>query len=167
MSTERLSASVSVSELLGKQHFVIEDTFICRKNGVTDETARQNVLARLSQEGITVNSPIGITFCDSEENRTIEIIKALGLKKSLGENNIPQMYIVSTTEGDAHGLFEKISNLITTKNLIMDGVSGEHITILQLNASVRSKITDMRTGLSLVALKRGEPAYPMHPTPAH
>ena len=57
--------------------------------------------------------------------------------------------------------------MIINKNPIMKDIDGKNITILQLNASAVSRITDKETGIVMGTLQKNTSAYPpMHPTPA-
>ncbi|MBI4096621.1 MAG: hypothetical protein HY425_02785 [Candidatus Levybacteria bacterium] len=164
VSEKDLSGHNNPLELLRGSNIVLADSFTIRTNGFPDQLIRQDIANRLSRQGIT--GPVTVTFCNSKQKKVEEIITSLKLKKALNAAKDPWMGIITTTTDDARALFERISVLLTTKDPITEGMDGKDITILQLNADLHNTITDMRTGLKIVTLKKGELAHPMHPTPA-
>lgn len=152
-------------ELLRETSFVVfADAFVVR-DGSSDETARNNAYAHLHKEGIS--DPGAIIFCNSSKNRTNEIIRSLKLQRDLSDKKGVQMTIVVTETDDLFNLGQAISGLFTAEDKTVEGIEGKNITILQPNAEDHIDVTDIRSGVRIVALKRGEPAHPMHPTPAH
>ena len=76
------------------------------------------------------------------------------------------MIIVGFDAVQLQKMFQDIPSMIKEENSIMKGVDPKIITILQLNAKNHmDSITDVRTELTLAALKREESDLPMHPTP--
>lgn len=149
---------------LGGTNFVLADAFVVRTNRLPDQAVRSNAQDYLANQGMDAVG--SIIFCSSQKNKLEEIIRSLKLKHALNADKYPQMTIVVTKGEDLFDLSQAISGLFATKDEIVKGIDGKNLTIVQFNAPEHIDITDIRSGLKAVALKTGEPAYPMHRTPA-
>lgn len=151
-------------ELLKGRTYVVAETFFIG-NGSSDETVEEEVRSRLSNQGVT--DTVEVTLCNSEEERIKEIINSLKNQKVQRASDDPWMGIAGFNADELQEIFNAISVMIIEKDPILEGIDGTNITILQLNAPSSSTVTDIGTGLKIAAIKKGEHAYPMHPTPAH
>ncbi len=97
---------------------------------------------------------------------TSAIITSLKEQRKQKTNNDPLMYILGFIPEQLQEVFEGISQMIREKHPLMEGIDGGNITILQLNAPLSNRFIDEETGVTMATLKKGEPAYPMHLTPA-
>lgn len=151
-------------ESLSGRNYVLAETFFIR-NGSSDKEAREKVRASLSRQGIT--DPIAVSFYTSEKERIGTIVNSLKNKKALASND-PWMGILGFDADQLQKIFETISVMIIAKDPLMEGIDAKHTVIFLLNANYPTKqpLMDQRTGLRLVALKKGEqPAFPIDPIP--
>lgn len=163
--TEEQPENHNILEALKGTNYVVAETFLIR-NGSSNETATEEVRIRLSNQGITDHP--AVTFCNSKEERIKEMVNSLKRQKALNAGNDPWMTIVGFDANQLQEMFEVISAMIIGKDPIMEGIDAKNITLLQLNALYPVGPTvDNRTGITIAAIRKGEPAFPMHPTPAH
>ena len=151
-------------EFLKGRNFVVAETFIMGTDSSSNKTLGDDVYHSLSRQGIA-DRPLLFIFCNSQEEQVREIITVLKGQEFARGNDDSWMGIVGFNADQLQKMFETISLMIIEKDPILEGIDGENITVLQLNAPSNSTITDKRTGLKIAAIKKGEPAYPTHPTP--
>ena len=163
MTEKALPKIDGIQEILRERTHVIAETFLLIDPGSYGENTQIVMHEFLSLHGITYHDPI--TFWKSEKDRIQGMIEALKEKKARRPND-PWMYIVGVNPDQLQEMFEAIPKMIIEKDPILEGIKGKNITILRLNAPETSRRIDEKTGVTFVTLKKGEPAYPLHLTPA-
>ncbi len=133
-----------------------------------------------------MNDSVLVTFCSSEEEQIREIINSPEIQKTLNSGNDQEIIIVGFDADQLQTMFSVFRSMIIKnkeqdeKDPIMEGIEGENITLLLLNAQypmtpisdrrsvLMTPTIDKRTGVRLIALEKGTREYPArsHPTPA-
>ena len=126
-----------------------------------------SILSILGDRNFVLADRFFIKTPDDIREITREIIATLKEQRKERARGNNQMFIVGFSDKQLRRIFEAASTMVIEKHPDMEGVDGNNITILQLNAPSNNKLVNKETGITIAAIRKGQPAYPMHPTPAH
>ena len=150
---EPLVSSPNPLEILKGKNYVVAETFIIRRPiNFSDTKAKEEVLARLCNQGVTGSVPF--IFCNSLREQIEEIFNSLKLQKALSSSIDQEMFIVGFDAVQLQKMFQDIPSMIKEENSIMKGVDPKIITILQLKAPENTEIVNPRSRLKFTTLTR-------------